>query len=87
MNIHRLNRIDTLMMPPAKSTKKIGLTPTQKYDLCCLRSRYPKMKLVDFALLDECPRRADGSPLAVSSLSDHLKGWAAKVKDGRPQGM
>ena len=75
-------------MPPTKSTsKKIGLTAIQKYDLCCLRSRYPKMRLAEFALLDECPRRADGSPLAISSLSDHLKGWAAKIKEGRPQGM
>ena len=44
------------------------------------------MKLAEFALLDECPRRADGSPLPISSLSDHLKGWAAKVKEGCPQG-
>ena len=45
------------------------------------------MRLAEFALLDECPRRADGSPLAISSLSDHLKGWAAKIKEGHPQGM
>ena len=44
------------------------------------------MRVAEFALLDECPRHADGSPLAISSLSDYLKGWAAKIKKGRLQG-
>lgn len=79
-------------MPPAKPTTKhqpatkVGLTPLQKYELCQLRAQHPKMKLADFALLEQCPRRPDGKLLAVSSLSDHLKGWAEKVKNGPPSG-
>ena len=79
-------------MPPAKPTakkqpgRKAGLTPIQKYELCQLRAQYPKMKLADFALLKECPQRPDGNPLAVSSLSDHLKGWAERIKNGPPIG-
>ncbi|CUS07543.1 unnamed protein product [Tuber aestivum] len=44
------------------------------------------MKLADFALLNECPRRPDGQPLAISSISDHLKGWKEKIKKEPPAG-
>ena len=68
------------------STKKTALTALQKYELCCLRAQNPQMKLGEFALLEECPRRPDGKPLALSSLSDHLKGWRERVKKGPPAG-
>jgi hypothetical protein len=63
-----------------------GLHPLQKYQLCKLREKFPTMKLSQFALLDECFKRPDGRPLAVSSLSDHLKGWESKVKEDPPTG-
>ncbi|RPB01959.1 hypothetical protein L873DRAFT_1802805 [Choiromyces venosus 120613-1] len=44
-------------MPSTKSTKKVGLTALQKYEPCCLLAQYPQMKLADFVLLDNCPRR------------------------------
>jgi len=73
-------------MPTTKSTRKAGLTALQKYELCCLRAQHPQMKLADFALLEDCPRRPDGQPLAISSLSDHLKGWREKIKKEPPAG-
>ena len=68
------------------SIKKVALTALQKYELCCLRAENPKMKLSDFALLDACPRCPDGKPLALSSLSDHLKGWRERVTKEPPAG-
>ncbi|RPA95184.1 hypothetical protein L873DRAFT_1813108 [Choiromyces venosus 120613-1] len=56
-------------MPPAKLAyggkkrkplQKLGLTPLQKYELCCLRQKHPKLKLSSFAALEECPCRLDG---------------------------
>jgi len=83
-------------MPPAKLTygrgkrnpsQKLGLTLLQKYELCCLRQKYPKLKLSKFAELEECPRRPDGRFIALQSLSDHLKNWEKIVADGPPTGM
>ena len=68
------------------ASKKTGLTALQKYELCCLRAEHPQMKLGDFALLEGCPRRPNGQPLAISSLSDHLKGWREKIKAEPPAG-
>ena len=73
-------------MPPKKAGQR-GLTQTQKYDLCVLQSRYPDMKLAAFAELPECPKREDGSQLALSSLSENMKGWREKVQKGKPSGM
>ncbi|RPA98938.1 hypothetical protein L873DRAFT_1807630 [Choiromyces venosus 120613-1] len=39
-----------------KPLQKLGLTPLQKYELCCLRQKHPKLKLSSFAALEECPR-------------------------------
>jgi hypothetical protein len=44
------------------------------------------MKLSEFALLADCPKRSDGSPLALSSLSDHLKDWKKRANAGPPDG-
>ena len=71
-------------MPP-KARK--GLSQSQKYDLCVLRSQHPEMTLGKFAELPECPRREDGRPLPLSSLSEHLKGWKEKLQKGKPSGM
>lgn len=80
--------INTAIMPPKPRGQKIrsGFTPLQKYELCCLREKHPTMRLTDFALLAECPKRVDGRPLAQSSPSDHLKGWQDRVKQGPPEG-
>lgn len=69
-------------MPP----KRKGLTAIEKYDLCMLRSKHPKMKLSEFALLPECPKRDDSKPLAASSLCEHLKRWEERVAEGPPTG-
>ena len=44
------------------------------------------MKLGEFAELPGCPRRSDGRALPISSISDHLKGWEERVKQGPPEG-
>lgn len=64
----------------------VGFTPLQKYELCKLREKHPTMKLAEFAQLNNCPKRPDGRPLAISSLSDHLKGWKERIKEGPPAG-
>lgn len=75
-------------MPPIQRRQHIaGFTPLEKYKLCKLRERFPNLKLSFFALLEECPRRPDGWPLATSSLSDHLKGWEKRAKEDPPSGM
>jgi len=70
---------------PLKAPK--GLTQSQKYDLCVLRSQYPEMTLGKFAELPECSPREDGRPLPLSSLSEHLKGWKDKLQKRKPSGM
>jgi hypothetical protein len=45
---------------------------TSKYELCRLPAQYPKMKLVDFAPLEECPRHPYGKPLALNATYDSL---------------
>ena len=62
-------------------------TLLQKYDLCSLHQKYPKLKLSQFVELEECPRRPDGRLMAVQSLSDHLKNWEKIVADGPPSGI
>ncbi|CUS08285.1 unnamed protein product [Tuber aestivum] len=42
------------------------------------------MTLIKFAELPECPRREDGRPLPLSSLSEYLKGWKEKLQKGKP---
>lgn len=71
-------------MPPKRLA---SFTPLEKYELRKLREKHPTMKLLEFSLLDVCPKRPDGRPLAVSSLSDHLKGWEKFVKQLPPAGM
>lgn len=73
-------------MPP-KRHNVAGFAPLQKYELCKLREKYPKIKLEEFALLDGCPKRPDGRPLAKSSFSDHLKRWEEWVKQVSPSIM
>ena len=73
-------------MAPNTAGRK-GLTQTQKYELCLLRSRYPDMKLAKFAELPECPKRQDGRLLALSSVSEHLRGWKDRVQKGKPKGI
>ena len=57
-----MQKLSILMMPPSKLTyvrkkrstsQKLGLTPLQKYDLCCLRQKYPKLKLSQFVELED----------------------------------
>lgn len=72
---------------PSKRQNVTSFMPIQKYELCKLREKHPKMKLAEFALLEDCPKRPDGRPLAASSLSDHLKGWEQRVKQDPPNGM
>ncbi|PWW73020.1 hypothetical protein C7212DRAFT_347615 [Tuber magnatum] len=59
----------THLMPPArlayrgkkqKPTQKLGLTPLQIYELCCLCQKHPKLKLLSFAVLEECFCQPDG---------------------------
>jgi len=79
------NSIHHSKMPPVPGRRK-GLTPIQKWELCLLRAQNPTMKLGEFAELPACPRRPDGRPLPISSISDHLKGWEERVKHGPPEG-
>ena len=51
--------------PPTMPPKKVGLTALQKYELYCLQAEQPQMKLADFALLEKCPHRPNGQPLAI----------------------
>ena len=73
-------------MAPNTAGRK-GLTQTQKYEICLQRFRYPDMRLAKFAELPECPKRQDGRRLALSSLSEHLKGWKESVQMGKPKGI
>lgn len=73
-------------MLPSKSGFT-SLTQFQKYELCELREKHPTMPLMDFARLDECPKRLDGRCLPRSSLSDYLRGWEQQLGQGPPSGI
>ena len=66
-------------MPPSKLTyvrkkrntaQKLGLTPLQIYDLCCLRHKYPKLKLSQFVELED--REDEGGGIAMGGVGVNL---------------